>query len=144
MHAFLFTSADFTDPESPGVLIELDDDSDSEQVTPYTEIQPYTDAVHCQKPTKHIKRPMNAFMIWAQKERKKIAETNPELHNSIISKMLGERWKQLDEQYRQQYYAQAVDLRELHRRQYPNYRFVRKRKTGKVKEKIYQGLVVKN
>ncbi len=66
---------------------------------------------------------MNAFMVWSQIERRKIIEIQPDIHNAEISKCLGRKWRTLSEDERQPYVAEADRLRELHLRQYPDYKY---------------------
>jgi transcription factor SOX4/11/12 (SOX group C) len=74
---------------------------------------------------------MNAFMVWAQMERRKICEHSPDLHNAEISKHLGKRWKQLTEIEKKPFNEQAERLRQLHMQEYPDYKYKPRKKVKK-------------
>ena len=114
---------------------------------------PYTDATHCKKAmaarlaaaeasasrisgadsrntSPRVRRPMNAFMVWSQIERRKIVAVQPDMHNAEISKRLGQRWRQLSDDQRKPFVEEADRLRVLHGLEYPDYKY-RPRKRAK-------------
>ncbi|XP_015731686.1 transcription factor SOX-30 [Coturnix japonica] len=71
--------------------------------------------------TGHVKRPMNAFMVWARIHRPALAKANPNANNAEISVQLGLEWSKLTEEQKQPYYDEARKIKQRHREEFPGW-----------------------
>lgn len=83
------------------------------------------------KDKSHIRRPMNAFMIYAQAARRKVAREYPNLSYAQLSKTLGKLWRLLDVKEKQPFLEEAERIRQQHKVDHPEYKFQPKRKSRK-------------
>ncbi|KAM9451166.1 uncharacterized protein Hap1MRO34_021550 [Clarias gariepinus] len=71
----------------------------------------------------HIKRPMNAYIIWARKHRSVVARANPNASNAEVSEQLGTEWRELSEDQKMPYYLEASRLKWEHSKQFPDWEY---------------------
>ena len=74
-----------------------------------------------QENSSRVKRPMNAFMIWARLHRSTIAKRFANANNAEISVKLGEIWNDLSGEQQRPYFEEALRLKEKHKAEHPNW-----------------------
>ncbi|KAM9451556.1 uncharacterized protein Hap1MRO34_021856 [Clarias gariepinus] len=80
---------------------------------------------------RRIKRPMNAYMIWARTHRPTLTKANPNASNAEISEQLGIEWRKLSEEQKMLYYAESRKLHWEHRQQFPDWEYNPRPRKGK-------------
>ena len=58
----------------------------------------------------HIRRPMNAFMIFSKRHRALVHQRHPKSDNRTVSKILGEWWYALGPKEKQKYHDLAFQV----------------------------------
>ncbi|XP_041666114.1 transcription factor 7-like 1-A isoform X3 [Cheilinus undulatus] len=85
----------------------------------------------------HIKKPLNAFMLYMREERPKVVAQCKVKESATINQILGQRWHSLTKEEQAKYYEMARKERLLHSKLYPgwsardNYGKKKKRKRTK-------------
>ncbi|XP_057301284.1 protein capicua homolog isoform X3 [Hydractinia symbiolongicarpus] len=83
----------------------------------------------------HVRRPMNAFMIFSKKHRQIVHQKNPNQDNRTVSKILGEMWYALTPEEQQKYRKQAEEVKEAHYKNNPEWKWSSKDKKANRKSK---------
>ncbi|KAK0134923.1 Transcription factor SOX-30 [Merluccius polli] len=78
----------------------------------------------------NIKRPMNAYMVWARIHRPALSKVNPHTTNADISIQLGNEWSRLSEDQKIPYYEEARRLKYIHQQQFPGWIYRPQKKKG--------------
>ncbi|XP_032311732.1 protein pangolin, isoforms A/H/I/S isoform X3 [Drosophila ananassae] len=85
----------------------------------------------------HIKKPLNAFMLYMKEMRAKVVAECTLKESAAINQILGRRWHELSREEQSKYYEKARQERQLHMELYPgwsardNYGYVSKKKKRK-------------
>ncbi|TRY96212.1 hypothetical protein DNTS_016455 [Danionella cerebrum] len=74
----------------------------------------------------HIRRPMNAFMIFSKRHRAVVHQRHPNQDNRTVSKILGEWWYALGPKEKQKYHDLAFQVKEAHFRAHPDWKWCNK------------------
>ncbi|KRZ05019.1 TWiK family of potassium channels protein 7 [Trichinella zimbabwensis] len=91
-------------------------------VTPYSDLTGITHG-----DGQKVKRPLNSFMLWAH-QRRLYYQRQGNQNNTELSKLLGKEWQKLDYHTKRCYAELAEQLRLMHIREFPNYKYRPQRK----------------
>ena len=100
----------------------------------------------------HIKKPLNAFMLYMKEQRQKVVQECTLKESAAINQILGRKWHSLSKEEQQVYYDRARAAREKHLELYPNWsardnygkRKKRKKETRGPQESKYNFKVLDN
>lgn len=68
---------------------------------------------------RRIKRPMNAFLVYARTHRPILSKTCPNATAAEITLKLGIEWRKLSDEQKVPYFAESLRLKWEHQQQFP-------------------------
>lgn len=91
----------------------------------------------------HIKRPLNAFMMYRKAQTKKASQfrliSELKINHQVISQILGLLWRTEDEQVQKRFQELASREKDIHRILYPQYKFSPQKKLKKSAPDVESG-----
>ena len=82
--------------------------------------------VSCVCLSAHIRRPMNAFMIFSKRHRPLVHQKHPNQDNRTVSKILSEWWYSLEADSKKEYQKLAAQIRDAHFKAHPQWKWTSK------------------
>ncbi|KAK5854709.1 hypothetical protein PBY51_004881 [Eleginops maclovinus] len=119
------TESDTDDPFSPGVANDATPSSGPMKRRTQS-LSALPKDLDRKREKDHIRRPMNAFMIFSKRHRALVHQRHPNQDNRTVSKILGEWWYALGPNEKQQYHDLAFQVKEAHFRAHPDWKWCNK------------------
>ncbi|XP_077404474.1 protein capicua homolog isoform X2 [Vanacampus margaritifer] len=120
------TESDTDDPFSPGVAANDASPSRGPAKRRTQSLSALPKDADRKREKDHIRRPMNAFMIFSKRHRAVVHQRHPNQDNRTVSKILGEWWYALGPNEKQQYHDLAFQVKEAHFRAHPDWKWCNK------------------
>ncbi|XP_077447313.1 protein capicua homolog isoform X2 [Stigmatopora argus] len=120
------TESDIDDPFSPGVAPNEASPSSGTAKRRTQSLSALPKDADGKREKEHIRRPMNAFMIFSKRHRALVHQRHPNQDNRTVSKILGEWWYALGPNEKQQYHDLAFQVKEAHFRAHPDWKWCNK------------------
>ncbi|XP_061616218.1 protein capicua homolog isoform X2 [Phyllopteryx taeniolatus] len=120
------TESDADDPFSPGTAANDESPSCGPTKRRTQSLSALPKDADRKREKEHIRRPMNAFMIFSKRHRALVHQRHPNQDNRTVSKILGEWWYALGANEKQQYHDLAFQVKEAHFRAHPDWKWCNK------------------
>lgn len=106
---------------TPGPKQELPDLNHRSQMDHKNNIDGKNNQDSNEKKKPHIKKPLNAFMLYMKEMRAKVVAECTLKESAAINQILGRRWHSLSREEQAKYYEKARQERQLHMQLYPGW-----------------------